>query len=65
VVVNLCVSVSRDASCGPDVAGPDADLLQDRTFDRGFHGDDRNGTLASSLRNIMAQALEARAKFSS
>jgi hypothetical protein len=56
-------SVSRDASCGPDKSGPDADLLQDRTMDRGFHCDDRNGTPASSLQNVMAQALEARAKF--
>jgi hypothetical protein len=61
---SICVcSVSRDASCGPDVAGPDADLLEDRTFDRGFHCDDRNGTLASSLRDVMAQALDARTRF--
>jgi hypothetical protein len=60
----ICVcSLSRDASCAPDKAGPDADLLQDGTFDGGFHCDDRNGTLASSLRDVMAQALEARAKF--
>jgi hypothetical protein len=61
---SICVcSVSRDASCAPDPAGPDADLLQERTFDEGFHCDDRKGTLASSLRNVMARARKARAKF--
>jgi hypothetical protein len=34
---SICVcSVSRDASCAPDIAGPDADLLQERTFDEGL-----------------------------
>lgn len=53
-------SVSRDASCGPDRAGKDAWLLEDRLFDDGFHCDDRDGTLASSLRDVMAQALSAK-----
>lgn len=57
--VGVC-SVSRDASCGPDRAGPDAELLELRTFDEGFHYDDREGTLASSLRYVMQQALDAR-----
>ena len=32
-------SVSRDASCGPDRNGPDADLLPLPEFDEGFHHD--------------------------
>lgn len=62
-------SVSRDASCGPEMSGPDGALIEDRAvppedrlFDRGFHCDDKNGTLASSLRNVMHQAMEARAE---
>jgi len=55
-------SVSRDASCAPDINGPDADLLKLHTFDNGFHCDDRNGTLASSLRRVMRMALEAKAQ---
>ena len=61
---SVCVrSVSRDASCAPDVNGPDAPLLdlEDRTFDNGFHCDDPAGTLASSLRHVMRQALAAKA----
>jgi hypothetical protein len=60
--IGVC-SLTRDASCAPDIAGPDAYLLklEDRTFDEGFHCDDPNGTLASSLRNVMAQALAAKA----
>jgi hypothetical protein len=61
---SVCVcSFSRDASCGPDIKGPDADLLDlgdNRRFDEGFHRDDKKGTLASSLRDVMEQALKAK-----
>lgn len=58
---SVCVcSRTRDASCGPDMAGPDWRLLTNREFDSGFHCDDANGTLASSLRDVMQQALEAK-----
>lgn len=59
--IGIC-SVSADASCGPDIAGPDADLLdyESRVFDEGFDCDDRNGTLASSLCDVMKQALYMR-----
>lgn len=61
---SVCVcSLTRDASCGPDIAGPDAALLNIKVFDDGFHCDDDNGTLASSLRNVMEQALKAKALF--
>ncbi len=53
-------SVSRDASCGPDRNGSDADLLKIKQFDEGFHFDDADGSLASSLRNVMHQAINAR-----
>lgn len=53
-------SVSRDASCGPDRRGMDAKLLEERQFDDGFHCDDADGSLASSLRDVMRQALIAR-----
>ena len=59
---SVCVcSRSRDASCGPDMAGPDWELLSDRMFDSGFHCDDGDGTLASSLRDVMQQGLAAKA----
>lgn len=59
--VGTC-SVSRDASCGPDRAGPDADLLTRREFDGGFHCDGKGDTwtCAMSLRDVMAQSVEAR-----
>lgn len=56
-------SVSRDASCGPDRTGPDADLLQVKRFDEGFHCDDREGSIADALRTVMNEALEARAAY--
>lgn len=59
-------SISRDASCGPDLNGPDAELLklpETRLFDEGFHCDDREGELADALGNVMEQALEAKAKW--
>lgn len=60
---SVCVcSLTRDASCGPDVTGPDRGLLVWREFDEGFHCDDDSGTLASSLRDVMRQALEAKAR---
>lgn len=55
--------LTRDASCGPDVAGTDCKLLECREFDNGFHCDDAEGTLASSLRDVMRQALGAKARF--
>jgi hypothetical protein len=56
--------VSRDASCGPDIAGPDEYLLKIGEFDRGFHCDDgdSNSTMADALRNVAAQAIEAKAR---
>ncbi len=54
-------SVSRDASCGPDRQGPDAALLEIRLFDSGFHVDLRDGSTAQALRNVMNQALAAKA----
>lgn len=59
-------SVSRDASCAPDIAGPDADLCAFRLFDQGFHYDDADpeSTVASSLRKVTADALLARAVIS-
>jgi len=63
--LGIC-SVSRDASCGPDPKGPDAALLKIRKFDSGFHRDDHHpdSTMADALRNVMAQALEAKARVS-
>lgn len=58
-------SISRDASCAPDLHGPDAHLLQVRTFDEGFHADLVDGTLADALRDVMQQALQAKANFRS
>lgn len=55
-------SLTRDASCGPDRAGPDAALLAIRLFDDGFHHDDAAGDVAGSLRIVMAAALAARAE---
>lgn len=56
-------SVSCDASCAPDLAGPDATLLNTRLFDEGFHADlDQPSTLATALRNVQIQALTARAR---
>jgi hypothetical protein len=62
---SVCVcSRSRDASCGPDMAGPDADLLTNRLFDDGFHCD-CDGTLADALRDVMEQAVDARKNYRS
>lgn len=55
--------LTRDASCGPDRQGLDANLLSladTKQFDEGFHCDDKSGTLASSLRNVMQQAIKAK-----
>ena len=60
---SVCVcSRTRDASCGPDAAGPDYDLLSLPEFDDGFHCDDEAGTLASSLRHVMRRAMEERTR---
>jgi hypothetical protein len=56
-----CCSVSRDASCGPDRNGPDADLLADRELDAGIHHDGE-GSVADSLRLVMEYALARRAE---
>lgn len=59
-------SISRDASCGPDLNGPDANLLklsETKIFDEGFHCDLKDGCLAEALGNVMEQALEAKAKW--
>ena len=58
-------SLSRDASCAPDgrVPGPDQALVYVKEFDDGFHCDDREGTLASSLRNVTRWAVEARERY--
>lgn len=63
--LGIC-SVSRDASCGPDRTGPDTALLGIRKFDGGFHRDDHHpdSTMADALRNVMTQALEAKARVS-
>jgi hypothetical protein len=55
---------SRDASCGPDINGPDLDLLEtkDEIFGDGFHCDDQFGSLADALRDVTRQAVEARTK---
>lgn len=58
-------SVSRDASCGPDLNGRDAYLLltEDRVFDEGFHHDDPEGNMANSLRIVMEYAIEMKEQY--
>jgi hypothetical protein len=62
--VGMC-SVSGDASCGVDRQGPDAHLLEGiphgHPFDAGFHADIRSGQPATALKNVMQQAMKARA----
>ena len=53
-------SVSRDATCGVDCTGPDGDLLREPLFGDSLSYDDRDGTTASTLRRIMADAIHAR-----
>jgi hypothetical protein len=62
--VGFC-GVSRHASCGPDYSRIE-DQLELKIFDNGFHFDDiaADSTVASSLRNVMRQAMEARAELS-
>lgn len=63
--VGYC-GLTRDASCGPPRAscGPDVwtneDQAELKRFDAGFHCDDPKGTVASSLRNVLHQALKAK-----
>lgn len=52
-------SLSRDASCGPDIRILSRDHPHAVAFDAGFHADLRDGTLADALRDVMRQALEA------
>lgn len=54
-------NLTRDASCGPDRNGPDADLLRIKEFDEGFHHDGE-GTVAESLRIVLEYALDRRAQ---
>jgi hypothetical protein len=54
-------SVSCDASCGPDIAGPDQHLLSLREFDEGFDVDLKQpSTLAEALKTVTRAALMAR-----
>ena len=63
-------SISRDASCGPDRNGQDANLLflNDRNagklFDEGFHVDldEEGATVAQALMTVMKIAIEAKAE---
>lgn len=55
-------SISRDASCGPDLAYCDRETLN--AFDEGFHCDDKapGSTMAGSLRVVTAAAVSALAE---
>jgi hypothetical protein len=55
--------VSCDASCAPTTETADIDLIEvNPAFDSGFHADLRQpSTLAEALRDVMAQAREAKA----
>jgi hypothetical protein len=58
--VGLC-HVSADASCAPDSAGVDAELLNEKLFDDGFHADLLPpATMADALLEVMAQAVMAK-----
>ncbi len=50
--------LTRDASCGPDFRVLGMDHPHIIPFDAGFHCDGE-GTLADSLRDVLAQAKEA------
>ncbi len=55
--------VSADASCAPTRESPDISLIElDGRFDSGFHADLlQPATMADALRDVMAQALAAKA----
>ena len=54
-------SVSSDASCGPDVAGPDKELLKIAEFDSGFHVDLlQPSAMSDALMCVMEEAKAAR-----
>jgi hypothetical protein len=56
-------SVSADACCGPDRQLQDAWLLKDRQFDNGFNvAFVQPATMAEALREVMVEALAARAE---
>jgi len=58
--VGVC-HVSADASCAPDSAGCDADLLQMKFFDEGFSADLLPpATMADALRYVTDAAVFAR-----
>jgi hypothetical protein len=55
-------SVSAHATIGPDVAGPDARLLQIKEFDEGFSADlGQPATPAEALLDALEQAKAAKA----
>jgi hypothetical protein len=56
--VGTC-KLSRHASCGPDISGADAHLLEDKRFQEGFHCD-HDGTMAEALLDVMNQGLKAK-----
>lgn len=61
--VGVC-HVSADASCAPDSAGCDFDLLRERSFDEGFHADLLPpATMADALRKVTDMAVAARAAY--
>jgi hypothetical protein len=59
--------VSCDATCAPTRESPDLALIErDRRFDTGFDADLlQPSTLAEALRDVMRQALEAKAALTS
>lgn len=52
--------LTRHASCGPESDGPDAPLLDLDEFKNSFDCDDAEGSVASSLRDVLEQSLRAR-----
>lgn len=52
--------LTRHASCGPESDGPDAALLDLDEFKNSFDCDDTEGSVASSLRDVLEQGLRAR-----
>ena len=54
-------SISRDASCGPEMTACDRHLLAHAPFNQGFHAD-LDGTMADALDDVREQALKADAE---
>ena len=63
--LGIC-SVSRDASCGPESLVQTRPCWKSGSSIAGFHCDDHHpdSTMADALRNVMAQAIEAKARVS-